>query len=117
MVKKYFNSVFVLTLLFIPFTHGEAFAQWGRRYEGWHMGQGMMGGWGTGWFHGIFMIGFWALVIAGLIFLIRFLIQSTKRDGNSQTGSSRAMDILKERYAMGEINKEEFEEKKRVLIQ
>ncbi len=89
--------------------------QWGG-YEGWHMGPGMMGGWGMGWFGTIFMFIFWVLIIIGLIFLIKWLIQSTKKGPELMySSSSRALDILKERYAKGEINREEFEEKKRDL--
>jgi putative membrane protein len=90
-------------------------SQW-RGYEGWHMGPGMMGGWGMGWFGTIFMFIFWVLIIIGLVFLIKWLIQSTKKEPESAQSSSRALDILKERYAKGEINKEEFEEKKRDLL-
>ena len=78
------------------------------------MGPGMMGGWGMGWFGSIFMLVLSVLVIVGLVFLIRWLIQTTK-GGAEVTRGSRALDILKERYARGEINKEEFEEKKRDL--
>ncbi|MEJ2725128.1 MAG: SHOCT domain-containing protein [Deltaproteobacteria bacterium] len=82
------------------------------------MGPGMMGGFGGGWFGGIFMIVFWVLIIVAVVFLIRWLVQSTKgHSSQGWTGSSnRALDILKERYARGEINKEEFEEKKRDLV-
>jgi putative membrane protein len=94
----------------------EAFAQW-RGYEGWHTGPGMMDGWGMGWFGGIFMIVFWVLILVGLVFVIKWLVQSTKGDSHSaRIGSSTALEILKERYARGEINKQEFEEKKKDLL-
>jgi putative membrane protein len=116
--KKF--SPWVLTASLLVFLVGydcEAFAQWGG-YGGYQMGPGMMGEWGMGWFGGIFMIIFWVLIIVGLVFLIRWLVQSTK--GHSSPGwtdsSSRALDILKERYARGEINKQEFEEKKKDLM-
>jgi putative membrane protein len=73
------------------------------------MGPGMMWGWwGMGW---IFMIIFWGILIVGLIFLIRYLIGATK----TGKGQESALDILKRRYALGEINKEEFEQKKKDL--
>jgi len=94
----------------------EALAQQGG-YGGYPMGSGMMGDWGMGWFGGIFMIILWILIIVGVVFLIKWLVQSP--GGHSSPGrtdtSSRALDILKERYARGEINKQEFEEKKRDL--
>jgi putative membrane protein len=75
-------------------------------------GPGMMwGGGGMGWFGGIFMIIFWGLVIVGLIMLIRWLAMTPK---STRTEES-ALDILKRRYARGEINKEEFEAKKKDL--
>ena len=92
------------------------FAQWGQGYDSWHMGPGMMGGWGTGWFGWIFMIIFWVLVIIGLILLIRWLVHNTgPRSESWNKRSSNAMEILKERYARGEIDKQEFEEKKKDL--
>jgi len=98
----------------------EAFAQWrGYGYDRWQMGPGAMYGWGMGWFGGIFMIVFWVLVIVGLVFLIRWLLQSTRGGGDShwpRSSSSAALEILKERYARGEINKQEFEEKKKDLL-
>jgi putative membrane protein len=48
--------------------------------------------------------------------LIKWLVQNTRGDSRSgERGVSRALEILKERYAQGEINKQEFEEKKRDL--
>ena len=63
------------------------------------------------------MIIFWVLIIIGLVFFIRWLIQSTKGGPSGPIGnSSRALDILKDRYARGEIDKREFEEKKKDLL-
>jgi len=75
----------------------------------------MMGGYGMGWFGGILMIVFWILILVGLIFLIKWLIQSTSRDRTTGSGGNRALEILKERYAKSEIDKEEFESKKKDL--
>lgn len=82
-------------------------AQYGWRDYG--MGPGMMWGWGMGW---IFMIIIWGLVIVGVIFLVRYLVRTTK----TSRGEESALDILKKRYARGEIDKEEFEQKKKDLI-
>jgi len=82
--------------------------QWAGRDYG--MGPGMMWGWwGMGW---IFMIIFWGILVVGLIFLIRYLVGTTK----AIKGEESALDILKKRYARGEINKEEFEQKKKDLL-
>ncbi|NWF92484.1 MAG: SHOCT domain-containing protein [Syntrophaceae bacterium] len=74
------------------------------------MGPGMMWNWwGMGW---IFMIVFWGLVVLGLIFLIRWLVGITKTTRVEES----ALEILKKRYARGEIDKEEFEQKKKDLV-
>jgi putative membrane protein len=74
----------------------------------------MMGG--LGWIGWIFQFAFWILIIVGLIFLIKWLIQASRgeRSEGSRSGS-RAMEILRERYARGEITKEEFDRMKRDL--
>ncbi len=64
-----------------------------------------------GW---IFMLLFWALIVIGVIVLIRWLGHGRHRHGWHEHGHS-AMDVLKERYAKGEIDKREFEEKKKDL--
>jgi len=88
-----------------------AFAQW--RGYGWGHGPWMMGGYGMGWFGGIFMLIFWIAVVIGIVFLIRWLVQSTRGGVGS---SESALEILKRRYAKGEIDKKEFEQKKKDLL-
>ena len=100
-----FTKYLSFSLLFYPW--GEAFA-WSGRYSGWHMGPGMMGGWGFGWF----MMAFWILVLLGLILLIRWILQITNTEKGISAGRSDPLDILKVRYAKGEIDKIEFEAKK-----
>jgi putative membrane protein len=100
----------VLVLVFVP---NIIFAQW-RGPGGWDMGPGMMG-WGIlAWFGPIMMVIFWIAIILAMIFLIRWLIVSA-RGSRSLTSADTALEILKKRYARGEINKEEFEEKKKDL--
>jgi putative membrane protein len=77
----------------------------GRMMDGW----GMMGPWM--WF---FMILFWALVLFGLVWTIRWLADRNKQRGEKRNAES-PMDVLKKRYAKGEISQEEFERMKRNL--
>lgn len=87
--------------------------QW-RDYGG-GMGPGMMGwGYGMGWLWTIITIVFWVALIIGIIFLIRWLAASTKQRGEGKSEDS-ALEILKKRYARGEISKEEYEERRRDL--
>ncbi len=88
----------------------------GGQYGGWGMmGPGMMGGFGWWWFMPIFMIIFWGLVIWGIVALVRGLSQSGGSDSASGRSDS-ALEVLKRRYARGEIDKEEYEEKKKDLV-
>ena len=62
------------------------------------------------------MIIFWILIIVGLFFFIKYMNQNSKGETGWILGTSpRGIDILRERYARGEIDKEEFEEKKKDL--
>lgn len=85
-------------------------------YGGGMMGPGMMGGFGVlGWFGPILMVLFWVLVVWGIVALIRGANWSGRPD-STPTPPDSAIDVLKKRYARGEINKQEFEEKKKDLV-
>ena len=82
-------------------------------------GIGMMGGgpgmmWGSGYSNGpgwglwmvlgwLSMVAFWGAVILGLVLLVRSLT------GRSTRTEDSALDVLRRRYAAGEITREQFE--------
>ena len=63
---------------------------------GWGMGFGMIG-----------MVLFWVLIIFGIVVLVRRV--------SGSSASKTALDMLNERYARGDIDQQEFEERKRGL--
>jgi len=73
----------------------------------WDYGWGM--GFGFGW---ILMILFWVLLILGIVYLVKLIAGTTKKGEREES----ALDILKKRYAKGEIGKEEFEKIKDDLM-
>jgi putative membrane protein len=71
--------------------------------------------WGLGgfvWIMPVMMAVFWGLIIWGFVVLVRGV---SRRGCCSSDQAVSALDILKRRYASGEISKEEFEEKKRAI--
>lgn len=75
---------------------------------------GHMNGYGWSWGGmGLGMLLFWVLLIAGIVMLVKSFRSSGGR-GNDEREKT-ALDLLKERYARGEIGQEEFMQKKRDL--
>ena len=79
---------------------------------GWgNHGYGM---WGMGWFGGIFMILFWGLIIVAVLLVIRHFMAGSG-GGSSEQVEKDPLRILQKRYASGEIETEEYEERKKIL--
>ena len=70
-----------------------------------------MGGVGMGLFGWVFMILVWVLIIAGIIALVKWLMQSTSGSQRKKT----PLEILQERFARGDIDEGEYERKKNIL--
>ena len=66
-------------------------------FSGWGMGLGF-----------IFMLLFWGLVILGIAALIRLLMTTSSRGPRDKS----PLEIVQERYARGEIDREEYEQKR-----
>jgi putative membrane protein len=77
---------------------------WGMHPMGW-----MWGAWGA--VAMAMMLAFWGLVIAALVLAVRWLLRQGERPA-----ADRALEILRERYARGEISREEFEARRRDLL-
>ena len=69
-------------------------------------------GWGMG-YGWLVMLFFWGLVIAGIAYLVQAI---TQRKGHCRT-EENPIDILKKRFAKGDLSKKEYEEMKDALSQ
>jgi len=68
------------------------------------------GGWGFGM--GLIGLVFLGLIVAGIVLVIR----GSSEGASDRAGRRSALDILDDRFARGEIDREEYEERKRVLL-
>lgn len=85
------------------------------------IGWGMMGpgimdweDFGHGPWWGVLMFLFWALVIGGIVLLIVSLVRRAPA-GTSGGDADRALQILRERFARGEITQEQYDQMRRAL--
>ena len=104
------GGIIVGLLIIIPTIFG-LFSGW-QGYGYGMMGPGMMGGFGWGGLMGLGMIVFWGLIIWGIVAVAR---SAAWGNAGSATQNDSALELLKKRYARGEINKEEFDAKKKDL--
>ena len=71
-------------------------------------------GWGMGW-GWIGMLLFWIFLILAIVWLVRALDLSGSANGDRSSGRDTALEVLRERFARGEIDREEFQSRKREL--
>jgi putative membrane protein len=105
----------VCALLFTMGAPAMALAQPGPGWD-WRGGPGpwhMWGGWGFGWIFPLLMIVF---MIALCVFLMSRVHWGHDRGPFHGYHAGSALQILSERFAKGEISKEEFEEKRAILV-
>ena len=82
------------------------------------LGGGMMGGFGGFELNplgAILSFVFWVFIIGGAALLVVWLVRNTGRSSGATSGGESPLDILKKRYARGEISKEQYDEMRRDL--
>ncbi len=101
------KKLLIALIMIVPFVlQLDYAAAWERSFR-WNWEPG---GFGAGTFFLILillMIAFWTAVIAGLVYFVKWIIGAGER--HEIKSEEAALDILKKRYAKGEISKEEFE--------
>jgi putative membrane protein len=79
----------------------------------WHQMWGWDGSWGAGWgWFGLMHLAWWLLVIAALVAVFRW---GTAGRPRGEPAPGRPLEILRERFARGEIDAQEFADRKRTL--
>ncbi|MEE9520816.1 MAG: SHOCT domain-containing protein [Dehalococcoidales bacterium] len=101
------GGIIVVVLIVLPLVFGLI---WGGQYGGWGMmGPGMMGGFS--WM--AIMPVLWIVVLGLVIWAVVAAVRGSSESRSSDSSKAdSALEVLKRRYARGEINKEEYEEKK-----
>ncbi len=63
-------------------------------------------------FEGLLFVAFWALVIGGTIWTVATFLRSNREPSAARAVIRTPLDVLKARYAQGEITPEQFQEMK-----
>ena len=106
MKPNFHLPIFTLTLITMPTT------LWAQPQSGDYYGPHMM--WGSWMFFGpLMMIAFIALIVVVVVLLVRWL--GAHKPSDNISSENNAENILKERFARGEIDKQEYEERLRLL--
>jgi putative membrane protein len=75
----------------------------------------MSWGWGHMMFGGVMMIVFWGGIILLVVLLVRSFGGSSKLGDLNTPARAAPIDILKERFAKGEIDRTEYDERRKAL--
>lgn len=76
----------------------------------------MYGPWDGGWWgFGVVLVWllFLGVIVGGVVLVVRFLSSGARTPPRPE--GNRALDILDERFARGEIDQQEYEERRRIL--
>lgn len=73
-------------------------------------------GFGHMFFGGAMMIAFWGAVIVLVVFAVRWISASQTRARDDASAQSSSLRILEERYARGDLDHDEFERRRQVLL-
>ncbi len=104
----------VLTFSLAVFGYSPAWAKAGESSAGfWHYGWDWSWGWPHMVFGGLMMIAFWGGITLFVVLAVRWLGKNAADQTVPTSGSPT--DILKERFARGEISKKEYDDRKRHL--
>jgi putative membrane protein len=76
---------------------------------GYGPGWGMMGGWGYG--YGLVHMIVWIVILVAIVALVVWLVRSLS--AGAPPRRSPGLDVLEERYARGEIGRDEYLQKKK----
>jgi putative membrane protein len=77
-------------------------------------GPGMMNGWGSGYGYGPVHMLIWVVILIAVVALVVWLVRSIAPGAHhALPRRSGGLDVLEERYARGEINRDEYLQKKK----